>query len=294
MPADNTKMRPRIPHVASRAIALPVRWSAPTFTGAEFRGFLARQVALEVEQRRLFPWLAVCFGLGILLFFSAEGRPALWAPAGAALICTVAAPLLRSRPVPLAAMIGMAALFAGFAAAVIRTRSVEAPVLARTVITPLQGYVEAIEERPGGGARLTIRVSGMDRVPAAEQPRRVRVTTREAGGLAPGQVVGGMARLLPPPQPAWPGGYDFARDAFYREIGAVGSFVGKVSMPQGLPAPDWPLTVAAAVDAARNALTQRIAGAIGGQPGAVAAALVTGKRGLIEEPTNDVLRAAGI
>ena len=38
----------------------------------------------------------------------------------------------------------------------------------------------------------------------------------------------------------------------------------------------------------------RIAEAIGGQPGAVAAALVTGKRGLIEEPTNDALRAAGI
>lgn len=48
------------------------------------------------------------------------------------------------------------------------------------------------------------------------------------------------------------------------------------------------------VDAARNALTERIAGAIGNPAGGVAAALVTGKRGLIEERTNDVLRAAGI
>jgi hypothetical protein len=51
---------------------------------------------------------------------------------------------------------------------------------------------------------------------------------------------------------------------------------------------------AAEVDRARNALTRRIAEAIGGQAGAVGAALVTGKRGLIDEDTNDILRAAGI
>ncbi|WP_419539850.1 ComEC/Rec2 family competence protein [Methylobacterium oryzae] len=49
-----------------------------------------------------------------------------------------------------------------------------------------------------------------------------------------------------------------------------------------------------ALDAARNGLTRRIAEAAGGQAGAVAAALVTGKRGLIGPATNDALRAAGI
>ena len=41
-------------------------------------------------------------------------------------------------------------------------------------------------------------------------------------------------------------------------------------------------------------MTRRIAEAVGGPAGAVAAALVTGKRGLIDERTNEVLRAAGI
>ena len=58
--------------------------------------------------------------------------------------------------------------------------------------------------------------------------------------------------------------------------------------------PDWTLWLAARVDEARNALTHRIASSIGGAAGGVGAALVTGKRGLIGEPTNDVLRAAGI
>jgi competence protein ComEC len=48
------------------------------------------------------------------------------------------------------------------------------------------------------------------------------------------------------------------------------------------------------IDKARNALTQRIADIGGGQAGAMAAALVTGKRGLIAEATNADLRAAGI
>jgi competence protein ComEC len=52
--------------------------------------------------------------------------------------------------------------------------------------------------------------------------------------------------------------------------------------------------VNAAIDRARNDLTRRIATVIGGDDGAVAAALVTGKRGLISEDANEALRGAGI
>ena len=60
-------------------------------------------------------------------------------------------------------------------------------------------------------------------------------------------------------KPAWPGGYDFARDAYYKGIGAVGSMVGPVRRLDPPPQPDWSLWLAARVDEARNALTQRIA-----------------------------------
>ena len=58
--------------------------------------------------------------------------------------------------------------------------------------------------------------------------------------------------------------------------------------------PDGSLWLAARIDEARNALTHRIAASIGSAAGGFGAALVTGKRGLIDEQTNDVLRAAGI
>ena len=119
-------------------------------------------------------------------------------------------------------------------------------------------------------------------------------SVRKGAQLSAGQFIAGTARLLPPPEAAWPGGYDFARDAYYKGIGAVGSMVGQVRVLEPAVKPDWTLQLAAQVDAARNALTQRIASAIGGPAGGVGAALVTGKRGLIPEPTNDVLRGAGI
>jgi len=290
---DSQEKLRRMPRIAVRAATLPVSWTGPiTWRLSGGRDWFARNLALEIEQRRLFPWIAVCFGLGIVLFFQAE-EPALWAPLGALGLSIAAALLLRRTFTALSLMVGLAAVFAGFTAGVIRARNVAAPVLARTTITPVTGFVAAVEDR-SDGKRLLIRVADMKGVAEAERPRLVRVSVRKGEGLAAGQFIGATARLLPPPQPAWPGGYDFARDAYYKGIGAVGSLTGAVRQLEP-PAPaDWSLRLGARIDQARNALTQRIASSIGGASGAIAAALVTGKRGLIDEPTNDVLRSAGI
>ncbi|MGO4571720.1 ComEC/Rec2 family competence protein [Microvirga sp. 2TAF3] len=283
-----------MPRLFARALALPqgrpfaFPWAVP-----DWQGFLAQGLSREIEQRRLFPWIAVCFGLGIVLFFQAEGQPVLWAPLGGLMLCVVAAFLLRRSLAALAIMIGLAALFAGFSAGAIRTRSVAAPVLARMTITPVSGFIEAVEDRPEG-KRLLLRIAEMKGVAESDRPRIVRVSVRNGEGLAAGQFIETKARLLPPPQPAWPGGYDFGRDAYFKGIGAVGSLVGPVRRVTSPEQPSWSLWLAAKIDEARNTLTQRIASSIGGPAGGVGAALVTGKRGLIGEPTNDVLRAAGI
>jgi competence protein ComEC len=267
--------------------------SRPSLGLSGLGAWITRCLTQEIEQRRLFVWIPVCFGVGILAFFQAEGRPAFWAPLLFSAAGVAAAVALRRHLGGLAVAIACAALFAGFAAAVIRTRSVEAPILPRTMIAPLSGFVEAIEER-GDGARLTLRVHAFGTLAPAERPERVRVTVRDARDLRPGLFVSATARLLPPPEAAWPGGYDFARDSYFRGIGAVGSLVGRVQQRAPPEPPPWGLRVAAAVDDARNTLARRIANAFGGPAGAVAAALVTGKRGFIDEPTNEVLRAAGI
>ena len=258
-------------------------------------GWVVGAIAAEAEARRLFPWIAVAYGAGITLFFAADGPLSVWPPVILAGVFAAASCALRARPVALGTAIALAALFAGFAVALVRTETVAAPVLGRIVSTAFTGFVETVEERSSGGGRLLIRLTTLDGVAPAERPYRIRMTVRTVSGVSPGDHVRASGRLMPPPEAARPGGYNFARDSYFRRIGAVGSVPGRlVAAPAPAAGMPLDLKLAAAIDRARNALTARIAGAIGGQAGAVAAALVTGKRGLIEERTNEILRAAGI
>lgn len=210
----------------------------------------------EVERRRLFPWIAVAFGSGVLLFFAAEGRPALWAPLVGLAGASASAVGLRHRVGALAVCVALAAIFAGFAAGVLRLRAVEAPILERTLIATLSGFVEEIEIR-GQGARLTLAVQSIEGLGRERLPRRVRVTVRDASGIQAGDSIEGRARLLPLPEAARPGGYDFARDAYFRGLGGVGSLLGaprKVAAPAPV---GWASRMSAAIDRARNDATAR-------------------------------------
>jgi competence protein ComEC len=262
--------------------------TASTALGEE----LSRSVALEIERRRLFNWLPVFMGIGVLLYFAADREPSIWAPSAASLCCVMLACAVRQKPAAFAAAAALCAVFVGFSASVLRTMTVIGPVLDRTRVGQLSGFVESVEKR-SNGSRIVVILTGFSDLAPEARPLRARVTLA-SGSVTAGDHVTALARLLPPPEPARPGGYDFARDAFFRGVGAVGSIPGSISLSAApVPQPSG-LAISVAIDKARNALTERIARQIGGQAGAVAAALVTGKRGLISEETNDILRAAGL
>ncbi len=131
-------------------------------------------------------------------------------------------------------------------------------------------------------------------MPREKVPRRIRVTTRKTPDVAAGDYVELKARLLPPSHAAMPGGYDFARDAFFAGVGAVGSTLGPM---RRLPPPgDASLSQRfyAAIDHARNRLATRVDQIIGGDEGAIAAAMVTGKRDFLSNDAKDLIREAGI
>lgn len=257
-------------------------------------GALNACIREETEQRRLFLWLPVLFGAGIILYFSAGREPALAAPIVAVALACVLALILRRRGhvAGFRCAVATTFLFAGFAAATVNTSLVSAPVLERQIVARSTAFVETIDLR-SDGARLVLRPHSIDGLAGGRTPERVRVTMRWRPDFEAGSTIAATLRLLPPPVQSEPGGYDFARDAYFRGIGAVGNLV---SRPQRMPAQSVPLTAHfnAWIDRGRNWLTERIAGVIGGAAGAVAAALVTGKRGTIPESANEDLRAAGI
>ena len=235
----------------------------------------------------------IFLSLGIIAYFAAPQEPGLLAPALCVGVGTVLAWILRGRFVLLAALVCLTAIPVGFSAAKLRTLAVAAPQLARPVSGLVTGVVLALEARDGGGARLVLRPASIAGLAPEALPARLRVTLRQLGVIEAGDAISFKALLRPPPPPAVPGGYDFARDAYFDGIGAVGFVVGKVSFAPDIPV-TWQEAAAIRIDGWRNALTARIAEAVPGEDGAIAASQVTGKRGLIPKESNDALRASGL
>ena len=259
----------------------------------DWRGAVSAALAIEVAERRFFLWIPVAAMGGVALNMAADREPVLWLPTLLAALFGLLAWLTRARPLPFGLAVGAMALCAGFLAMGLRTARVAGPVLDHIRIARIEGYVEEIDFRTIG-ARLVLRVDNAGDMPADLAPRRVRVTTRKAPNIAAGDYVALQARLLPPSHASIPDGYDFSRDAYFAGIGAVGSTLGDIQIK---PAPaDAPLglRIGAAIDRSRNALAARVNTIVGGDEGAIAAAMVTGKRDFLSSNAKDLIREAGI
>ena len=243
----------------------------------------------ETSPGRLLPWLPVAFGLGIALYFAAEREPAAWAAAGLALLCAVIAIAVRNRPVGFPVALGFAAVAAGFAAATLTTIRVEHPVLAHPAGNVfVAGFVEVREERERSD-RIVVRALLLEAARLEQKPDRVRVSVRK--GLAPpvGAYVSFRARLNPPLTPLRPGGYDFARDLYFQGIGATGFALGAIRTAEPPTQPGLWLRYAAALQGLRDGIDARIRAVVPGDKGAIASALITGKRDAISAPVNEAM-----
>ncbi len=257
----------------------------------DLAGLFRRALRIEAAERRFFLWIPVAAMGGAALNLSADREPVLWLPALLTLAFAAAAFLARTRPLARGALIAFAALAAGFLSMGLRTGRVATPLIERIRIATLEGVVEELDPRVAG-ARFVLRITDAGDWPA-NVPKRVRLTMKANAEFAAGDHVALKARLLPPSRAVLPGGYDFARDAYFSGIGAVGSTLGAVKvlapLDEGLSA-----NFSARIDRARNALAKRVDTIIGGDEGAIAAAMVTGKRDFLSTNAKDLIREAGI
>jgi competence protein ComEC len=248
----------------------------------------------EVRPGRLVPWLAIAFGCGSIVYFAADQEPELWAAAAVVLATLVAAILLRHRPVAFAAAVALAALAAGFATATAKRALIAHPVLAMPLWNvEIGGFVEAREERERSD-RITVRVHSIAAPRLHEALERVRVSVRKGAAPAVGSFVAFKARLSPPLEPLRPGGYDFARDMYFQRIGASGFALGRIRTLEPPQAPTLWLRYAAAIDGMREAIDKRIRAVVPGDKGAIASALLTGKRDALSTPVFDAMYVSGI
>ena len=255
---------------------------------------LREWAALEVGAGRLLPWFAVAYGAGIVLYFTAEHEPAWWAATGLAAVCAVFAALLRRQLVTFAPALGVFAITLGFAVVTAKTALIAHPVLrfATSGVT-IAGFVELREESQHTD-RFVLRVDRIDGGRMDEKPQRVRLSVKRGTAPPAGSFVEVKALLDPPLQPLEPGSYDFARDMFFQGIGASGFVRGaiKITAP---PAPQsaWQ-SADSFVQGLRDAIDARIRAVLPGDPGAIAAMLINGRRDAIDQNLYNAMFVSGI
>ena len=260
----------------------------------------ARLHGLLIDERhRWFLWIPVAFGAGIGVWFALPFQPLPWVAPAMFAAAAAGAWLGRGRlalSVPLAAL---ALAAAGAAAASLRAALVAAPILAAEHgPATVRGEVIALESLPAG-FRVVIDIAEISGLEPRERPERVRLTMRGAQPPRPGRPISIRAVLHPPPAPAAPGAFDLGRALYFQRIGAVGY---AIAPPEGESAAS-PGGERRWLAALRFGIAQRIEAAMTAgreddpawrQRAPVAAALLTGLRGGIDETVWNWLRDSGL
>ena len=251
-------------------------------------GYLAASFFGETD--RWFLWSPALFGIGIAFYFSLSFEPAPWvavvAPLASGLWLAFA--LRREKTTVFAAAFFCVAL--GFGLACVRTAVVAAPVVQKPWNGTIEGQVVEVERTEKGAFAVTLQPLSMERVAAADLPARVRLQVRFPDiAIEPGETIRLRGRVMPPPEPVEPGGFDYARQVWFERLGGVG-FAFAAPERIAPPPEDWTTALASL----RHEITARVQTEIGGASGAIAAALITGEQRAIPGWAAADLRSAGL
>jgi len=216
-------------------------------------------------------WLTLlCGSLGVALaaaaFLRADGRY----PYGRMALCSMA----------LMVAAGCAVVWA-------KSWLVGTPAIAQPMVPRLNALVlDRFAQPAEGRIRLILAV----REPGSGRAIRVRVALpvrADHPGAVEGAVIRLRARLMPPSPPRLPGGYDFARAAWFDGIAASGSVLGQIELVT--PAP-----VETNLAGTRHALANHLRTLLPGSAGGIAAAFASGDRGGISAADESAMRDSGL
>lgn len=162
------------------------------------------------------------------------------------------------------------------------TPAIELPVVAR-----LSGQILKREEQPAQGR---VRLLVATREPGTGRAIKVRLNLAaedDRPDLVEGADLRVRARLIPPAPPMLPGGYDFARAAWFGGIAASGKVPGEIEVT-GKGQARGPL------QALQRALSRHVREELPGSAGAIAAAFASEDQGGIAKADEDAMRYAGL
>jgi competence protein ComEC len=229
-------------------------------------------------------------GTGVLAYFAVRQEPPLWLGAVLLVPAALGAILARTQPVPRAVFLAITAIALGLAAAQFATWRAPPLLSLPTHAVTLTGIIRGVEPLPDGRRLLLEAVRLDDTAPKLPRLVRVRLRRTDAIAVATGDTIRLRALLRPPSSPAYPGGWDIQRDAFYAGLGGSGFALGPVE----LLTPGNPDGLARWMQRLRERVGARFTAAIPGAAGTIAATLFTGMSGAIPEPDHQAFRDSGL
>ncbi len=243
---------------------------------------------LEAECRQLPLWMPVAFGTGIVAWFMLPGE-AQWLGFGAGALALALLGLVLPGWTGRALLVGGLLAVVGMGVAWKRADDVTAPRLDHEIRAVwVEATVIQREDRAGRG-QWRLYLDPHD----PTLPPLIRVSFRKppAPGVAAGAKVRARVSLRPPQSPSVPGGYDFARRAWFEGVGATGYSLGDpvvlAPAPPASGAEEW-------LEAVRVHLTQMLQTQMGGAEGGLSAAFVTGDVGGVPEQVRQDMTDAGL
>jgi competence protein ComEC len=238
------------------------------------------------------PWLAVAFAAGIGLWFEL-GLSWQWLVlVGSCLIGAFAALKLISRDgdfpyVRQALAYFLLAVAAGCLIVWAKSALVGTEAIARPFAATITGRVLDRQEQP---ADQRVRLVLAMREPVSARAIRVRLNVPMEDDRAEakeGAIVRLRARLMPPAAPMLPGGYNFARAAWFDGIAATGSALGPPEIISTA-------TAGGSIRRAQRWIAGHIHAQISGSAGGIAAAFASGDRGGIADADEQAMRDSGL
>ena len=239
---------------------------------------------LEREREQLALWVPVAMGTGIAAWFILPNSLTWIAFSCLALAVSAIAMIFpaggRLRQM---ALIGGMLACSGCLLTWGKATLIGTPPLSRALFMEVTGEVRAVNAIP---AQQMSRVL-VEPIGAPELPPLIRVNMAAQDvpeGLGRGAVIRFRARLMPPAPASVPGGYDFARKAYFQGVGATGRALKPITVLR--PSTEGPPL--------RARLFAHVVERVDGAGAGIAAAFVTGDQGAIAEEDAEAMRRSGL
>ncbi|MDP3495222.1 MAG: ComEC/Rec2 family competence protein [Hyphomonadaceae bacterium] len=188
----------------------------------------------------------------------------------------------------------LACVGVGAIAGKVRSGLVAAPILKEEMgPVRIEGIIAEIDASERS-RRVRVDVRVIERLPPEQTPEFVRFSFKGEMPFGPGRAVACRAIMSPPPRPVVPGDYEFHRDAWFQQLGAVGFSTGGCEPLASSPPSNAMEQFAYWLGAVRRAIAIHVNEEAGEGGGGMSAAMVSGDRSFITPVDAEALRMSGL